>query len=530
MTQLAYAASAFLFIVVILAARPVRAEDAQQLIKDADKALRTAERNMFSGKHDQAQEELDKAADLIEKAKGADPENTRIKSLETKYAKLSKDLEKRRPKQETPTAEPEKTPAPGAGAAPKPTPAPTQQADSAPVEQKLPGGVTNRIKKIDSNLDAAQAAMDDTREIITADYKAKKAQSALDAAKSLLQEIISGYGDQIPHDNAEWAAVQERVAAMEAKVAAFADSAASASADADATEQRKQEQCRAWVEKLGPYVQAGGEKAFYAAYSEDQAEMAQRKALYEEIKPLYDEYLNEEFPDGKTDELERIASDLGSRLDEFPAIMDQSTDTVFATADNKLDQELDFLASNNKWESDPNEKPYVLAQDRLDQAKALVDKYAGQDGADQAKVAQLEEKYQALVQANDKRRTALTERTVMLADAFTGAEADDLKAKAVELVKKDHPDADPKRVNVISADWKEESVEEWTDTSKSAVRHRVTRSVTVQVAAVTGQGCFLYSVHVATDLNKSDSSWGPYYGNVMFIDAMLEENISKTGQ
>jgi hypothetical protein len=82
------------------------------------------------------------------------------------------------------------------------------------------------------------------------------------------------------------------------------------------------------------------------------------------------------------------------------------------------------------------------------------------------------------------------------------------------------------RTTVISRDWKEEDVVEWTDTTQSAARRRVTRSVSAQVAARQADGVFLYTVHLAQD-RRSDGSWSPLYGHIMFTDAMLEENIRK---
>ena len=76
---------------------PVMAEDEdiKTMLTEANKELRQAERDMFSGKTDKAIASLDKIKELIFKLKASDPGNTGIKTVENKYAKLVKDLERR---------------------------------------------------------------------------------------------------------------------------------------------------------------------------------------------------------------------------------------------------------------------------------------------------------------------------------------------------------------------------------------------------------------------------------------------------
>lgn len=74
---------------------PAQAADAKALIKQADKDLRQANRDMFNGKADKAMASLEDINTLIGQAREADPNNYKIKTLENKYNKLVKDLERR---------------------------------------------------------------------------------------------------------------------------------------------------------------------------------------------------------------------------------------------------------------------------------------------------------------------------------------------------------------------------------------------------------------------------------------------------
>ena len=121
------------------------------------------------------------------------------------------------------------------------------------------------------------------------------------------------------------------------------------------------------------------------------------------------------------------------------------------------------------------------------------------------------------------------ERTYMKPERFKGSGAGDVKAKAAALVKDDKAGGKPLRTTIISEDWKEETVKEWTDTTKTAWRVRTTRSVTAQVAAKGSEGVRLYTVYVAKD-KRTDGAWGPLYGNLhQYSDPILEENVNKDG-
>ena len=74
--------------------RPVQAEDVENLAKQVRSAISASQRAMFSRKFEEAQEQLNKAADLIQQIKTADPEYSQLTTLENQYQKQLKDLEK----------------------------------------------------------------------------------------------------------------------------------------------------------------------------------------------------------------------------------------------------------------------------------------------------------------------------------------------------------------------------------------------------------------------------------------------------
>jgi hypothetical protein len=165
-----------------------------------------------------------------------------------------------------------------------------------------------------------------------------------------------------------------------------------------------------------------------------------------------------------------------------------------------------------------------VAADRIEGLRERIEKAAGAVPEDHPAFVSAKRKLAALVEKNRERIRVRMERTFMIPDRFKGAELKDIASKAAGLVSDGLPGAELLRTTVISEDWKEESVVESTDTTHTALRHRVTRSVSAQVAAKVGAAVFLYTVHVAKD-RRTDGTFGPLYGNIMFTDPMLEKNV-----
>ncbi|MCB2190548.1 MAG: hypothetical protein KQI62_03235 [Deltaproteobacteria bacterium] len=84
-----------LFLVFSLGTNTVRAIDAGALFKEINSELRSAQKDMFSGKTDSAIAKLGPIREMLDQAKAADPNNYKVKSYENKYLKLVKDLERR---------------------------------------------------------------------------------------------------------------------------------------------------------------------------------------------------------------------------------------------------------------------------------------------------------------------------------------------------------------------------------------------------------------------------------------------------
>ena len=135
-------------------------ENVGALVKRAKTELRAAERKMFGGKKEEAVTHLQAVKGLLEKIEKAEPGQKDLKSLNSKYAKIKKDLDKRMGRSSTVTAQPKTTPVPQKRVSTRKT-SPTRSSSSkvskkAPVASsssasaKLPYHAKQKLKEFDN--------------------------------------------------------------------------------------------------------------------------------------------------------------------------------------------------------------------------------------------------------------------------------------------------------------------------------------------------------------------------------------------
>jgi hypothetical protein len=176
---------------------------------------------------------------------------------------------------------------------------------------------------------------------------------------------------------------------------------------------------------------------------------------------------------------------------------------------------------------DPSKTPNIVMERDVQPLRSALERYAGTVESGDAKLVELRETMIRIEQQDQKNRTIRAERTFMEPDGYGGDDSDDLRKKVEEIVKAKLSQAQILRVTLPAGDWKEESVVEWTDTTHSELRHRVTRFMTAQAAAKGADGkVYLHAVHLAKD-RSTDGSWGGLYGHIMWSDWMADKNVDR---
>jgi len=270
-------------------------------------------------------------------------------------------------------------------------------------------------------------------------------------------------------------------------------------------------------------------KHLIARRTSDAAEVKHMKTLFDEATVLFAQYKKVEFPDGKTDALERAEKKLARTLSEFPELYRDNLSGLSAGAEKELERMAAYFADDSAWRTDKTKTPYSYGQSRMDElAKSVAKAIASLPPGDPKAVA-MKKQLAALVDENAKRARVHVERTFMRPERFTGDDVEAIRAKAIAILTRKVPDARILRTTVISKDWTKEEVIEYEDVEKTKPVRKVRRGVTVQIATKRGADVLLYAVYVGQE-EQPDGAWGPLHGNVhQAWDRMLEKNIFRDG-
>ena len=295
----------------------------------------------------------------------------------------------------------------------------------------------------------------------------------------------------------------------------------------DQSRAQQEEASREWVDKLRAYVDvgSGSRKYLTTGVTADETGIKEQEALFREAQGVWSDYQKAEFPLGKSPRLVGLEEEMKERLAQMPEILRKSRALVAGDLEGEVDRVLAYLNKDTGWKNDTSKTPNIAMKRDVEPLHKALEKYASTVGKDDPKLATLKEKITQVEKTDQKNREIRADRTFMEPDRYKGKDADELRKMVSNIVKEKSPSI--LRVTLRAADWKEEEVVEWTDTTKTKARYRITKSMSAQAAAKGDDGkVYLHTVHLASD-RKSDGSWGLLYGHIMWSDWMAEKNVNK---
>ena len=500
-----------MFCVLFLANLAALAQDANLLSRDIKNELRSAKSLMFKGKAEEALGLMGGIQGKIDELKSSDPKHFSIKGIERDYDKLKKDLSRRIGK-ETGPPNGEKS---------------TVSEKTSAGSDKLNSAAGRYVRKMDEAMKGVDRSLGS--KFGTPESRIKAAQYEMKKVEGYWNDLQKKYPDTLGHPDVVVA--KERMNAYYGRIDAYGKAVSEEKAKEGQAKVAKEAGSSEWIAKLTPYVLIRGqqgyvpEKEFIASYTEDPKDMDQRMKLYVEASNLFDEYQKTQFPEGKTDELLDLEKKLAYKLKTYNEELKMAGDRYFEKAANEIKGGKSNLDRNKERTKDGKTKPILLNALVLDGIARDI-AWAENLMPGDSRIPELKKEFESLQKEQSHWREKMIESTVMISHKFNGKESSALKEMSGNIVKEKFSDAKILRVNVINSDWKEERVLEYTDTTRTAIRYRITRSVSGQVAAKRGGDCFLYTTYMAKN-RLSDGSWGQYYGHIMFTDRMLENNVNR---
>jgi len=494
---------------VIALAVPVMAADS----KEVNDLMRKAEGLYFNGKAQEADALLKQAEQGFQAILqgGSEEEKTKVKRLESKMNSLRKNIDRKLGG------------SPGETSATSAPPTVPSGAPAASASGELPSYVSSQFQSVGRYLDNARKLVDEGN--------AGSAKHQIEYADDQIAKIEERYGKYNVKDHPDMLALKSRKAVIEAAIAGIegrqADEAARA---ADAAEKARAASDE-WITRLKPYVIGIGqpghdpERYFAGSYTGEEKEMARRTRIYTSVKADLAAYSASGPGDSATDEMKDIIKELDYQIRTF----DDSCASMARTYLGEAEQKMAYLGQRVDEETKKigsKDAPLPMPNHAFEDAHRPLDSAAGLLGKEDAQVMALEKEYQRIAEKNGKLIQARVSEARMMADQFSGMEKGEIKKKAEDVLQGKFPGIKLLRTTVISQDWKEESVVEWTDTTRTALQHRVTRYVSAQVSGKLNGDTRLYTIYIGKN-RRMDGTWGELQGHVMFTDPILEENVDK---
>jgi len=479
--------------------------------KDVTKQVRTAKSLYFKGQAKEAHAALGIAEKMVADimAEGDDAEKNKVKRLAGQIKKLRKDIDKKLGKTQGDTS------------------TSSSNADSSASHEKdkgaLPSHVASDLKMVERYLTSAQKSLDSG--------DARNTKRSLSNARKKFEQTATRKKKHFPSDHPEYIAIQSRIDKLDQALATLEEGAAQKDAAAAKASAEYQTESDKWVSVFKPYVTGNSrpgydpDRYFVASFTEDQKEMARRTRIFGLVATDRQAYGKTNLGDNATEELQGILRDVDHALQTFKESTAMMADVKLKAAERQMNYISDWLQKESQ-KSGSDDPPNSMNKLTFQNARRDLDGAARLLGDTDPRISKLEAQYQAALVQDAKLARIRVEKTRMIGDKFSGPEMEKLKTKTNEVLGQAKAGVKILRTTVVSADWQEENVIEWTDTSRSVLRHRITRSVSTQAAGKLGSETTLYTIHIAKD-RRTDGSWSPLRGHIMFEDPILEENVDK---
>lgn len=479
------------------------------LAKQTGKQLRNVERMMHSGKNQEALTLLQESALAIEQIKTSDPSNKKLRSLEQQYTRAKKSLDRKL----------------GASAKTAPSPSTSEGAGLSERERK---DLTRRLKQINLELQRAEERI--------ADERYSDAKSRLAKVTELFKITDRKYAQELLQAEAEYVDAVKRNAAVIASVEVAATATAKAREDAKIAKANAEANNKAltdkWLGKFSPYI-AGSyfpaghkpEKLLLFPGTSEPEKFAAMDSVYEELKGVYQQFLQSPAAGVTTWPLTQAATDVRIALENYESSMKSGKESIRRDAESQIDQALTYLNNNSRWKEDSAEMPPIVDSKRMAMIQSMVNEAAKGFSAGAPELVSLKKKEGQLIAQDQEYRKIREERRRMRPEVYAGKDLKSIRHTAEKVTEKAVKGAKVLRITVYKDAWKEERVLEYTDTTKTATRYRITQMINAQVATKQGGKVLLHTLHIAKD--KQGSGWGQLYGHIMHSEPMLEKNVKK---
>jgi hypothetical protein len=411
-------------------------------LQEAQGFIRTAERNMFSGKNQEAVELLNKADGLYAELAKENPDDFQVKSLFTKIEKIRKDLEKKGVK--------------------------TREGG----KEELPFEVNAQLQRIresltNKNLEYA------TREMNNFYSKYAGPYTDLPEVKELRNLIDSLEKDE-----------KNKQAQLDAEKTANAEMQA-----------ENQEFSNQWMNKFR-------EIGYFDGTPHNVFDLSAHITACRKAVAVVNDYMKVENSFEPEPQLQSLVEDVKRRVESFISNYVQTTNEMAAEIKNRIQQHIQQLQNDTAWKNDELIMPMFTGQAEMKELLNGIEEMREVCVENMQAFNDMMSTYTILQDLNTDRRKERTSRVRMKPEVMSPDEGKLIKECAIEVLLKKNQGAEILKSAVVKQ-WDEKFEEGWEDNTRSKWIKRNFRESHVQIAArLTSGDVHLFHMYIEQTIGQ----------------------------
>ncbi len=438
--------------------------DIKQQLQEAQGFIRTAERNMFSGKNQEAVDLLNKADAVYAELQKLNPDDFQVKSLFTKIEKIRKDLEKKGVK--------------------------TREGGS----DELPFEVNAQLQRIKESVN----------------------NNNLEYAKREMENFYSRFSG-LYNDLPVVKELSSQIETME-KEAHIKNQKTEAEKAANAGKQAEHDQlCEQWRQKFR-------EIGYFDGTPHNVIDLSAHINSCKKAVQLVNEYMKIEFSMEPDMTLHSMVEDVKRRVESFISNYMNTTNEMASQITGRIGQHMQQLQNDKDWQNDESKMPGFTGQTELSSILSSIEEMRDVCVENMQTYNDMMSAYNSLYELNEERKEVRASRTRMKAEVMDSEEGKSLKECAFEVLKQKKPGVEILKSAVVK-NWETKFEEGWEDNTKSKWIKRNYRESTIQIAGkLSNKEVRLFSMYVEQTLSP-ENTWINTRSHIMFDEAMKAENI-----
>jgi hypothetical protein len=439
-------------------------EDMKQKIQEAGGFLRTAERNMFSGKNTEAVELLNKADAIAIQLSTTHPDDFQVKSLIQKAEKMRKDLEKKGVK--------------------------TREGG----KEELPFEVNAQLLRIKESVVNGNLAYAKTE---MSNYFSRFAGTYTDIPE--IKEL-SALIEKMEQDNKQKEFEQAEV-----------------KREKETLQLEHEKKCGEWKDRIK-------QVPYFDGTSHNVPDLLSHIESCKKAVAVVNEYMRVEFQLEPDFTLQSMIEDLKRRVETFIPNYQNTIKEMSEEIIHRIQGHMSQLQNDKDWEKDESKKPLFLGQNQLSSILDSIEEMREACVESMDVFNHMMSTYEQLHKLNEDRKKVKVERTKMKAPAMQGNEANSLIDCAQNELRRKYPMVEVIKA-LVSKAWENKFEEGWEDNTKSKWIKRHFREATVQIAAKTNSDEYKLFAMYIEETKTAENTFENMKSHVMFEEAILKENI-----